>query len=76
MGSGPRYGLVGTGLGRLSFYYQCLSCGRDCRSWHNATCVGTGGIPTILGTPSESKAIVALLQPGGGNTPGTGVSTV
>jgi len=23
-GSGPRYGLVGTGLGRLSFYYRSL----------------------------------------------------
>ena len=42
VGSGPQYGLVGTGLGRLAFYYQCLSCGWDCRSWHDATCVGTG----------------------------------
>ena len=33
---------MGTGLGRLAFYYQCLSCGCDCRSWHDATCVGTG----------------------------------
>ena len=42
VGLGPRYGLVGTGLGSPAFYYQCLSCGWDCRSWHDATCVGTG----------------------------------
>ena len=35
-----------------------------------------GGIPTVLGAPSETEASEALLQPGEGDTPGTGVSTV
>ena len=75
MGLGPQCGLVGTGLGRLSFYYrsllwvglQVLARCHLHRHW--------GGIPTILGAPSESEACEALLQPGGGDTPGAGIST-
>ena len=73
--SGPQSGLVRPGLGRLSLHHQCLSCEWVCRSGHDATCVVTGRILTVRGTPSELEASEALLQPEGGNTLGSGVNT-
>ena len=46
-----------------------------CRSGHDATCVVTGGISTVHGTPSKLEASDALLQPERGNTLGSGVNT-
>ena len=46
-----------------------------CRSGHDATCVVTGGILRVRGTPSDLEASEALLQPEGGNTLGSGVNT-
>ena len=75
VGSGPRYGLMGTGLGRPAFTISVSLVGGIAGLGMMPPALALGSL-TILGAPSESEASIALLQPGGGDTPGTSVCTV